>query len=556
MKLCLLRLHRHIHCRHIRVVAAVILHRDVKKKNRPLLLLLLVDFLKVPEIRGITDISPDPFRIGQIVLRRNKIIEAKKRIHLISLISGFQIRMKGSCGISPILQEPGKRLLRAVDVLRVGNSVRVQKRNRITCQKLILGVCRSSSVNRRQHPALLDIRSLQRMDIRKSVLIGFKAIDGRQICKGFVHDNNDIHRFILVRLFLVRLRILRPCVSGIRLLILLQNTLCLFRRIPGGNRLLQVSLCKGQIAENIAVMLRSDVRVPEIDSRKVGKNDRHQRCSHGKTDNALLPILLRKRASVLFHKGKNQKSCCHINKKNIRRNVQPVLQHDILRRTNHGKIRQFKGLRAVFEVVVVDHRKEAPPDRTDEIREMLSPSSKAPIQDRIRNRVHKEIQKCRPQIVHEKHISVQQLRHAEAVHGKEQNPEPRKLTDFSFSRIIVRITRRILLRFVLWRIQKQKEKSFRCQKCRVIQSLHPRPFRGCILPEKYNSCKSLQKADGSYRLPGQLLRCCMLQRQLPRHRMLLQKRKGNALCKKAYHQKQCRILKLFGRDVLPGIHGK
>ena len=48
----------------------------------------------------------------------------------------------------------------------------------------------------------------------------------------------------------------------------------------------------------------------------------------------------------------------------------------------------------------------------------------------------------------------------------------------------------------------------------------------------------------------------MLQRQLLRHRMLFQKRKGNALCKKADHQKQCRILKLFCCDVLPGIHGK
>ena len=349
--------------------------------------------------------------------------------------------MKGGCGISPILQQPRKRLLGAVDVLRIRNGIRVQKRNRVSCQKLVLGICRSSSVDRRQHPALLDVRSLQRMDIRKSVLIGFKAIDGRQICKGFVHDNNDIHRFILVRLFLVRLRILRPCVSGIRLLVLLQNALCLCRRIPGGNRLLKMSLRKGQIAENVAVMLRSDVRVPEIDSRKIGKNNRSQRCSHGKTGNTLLPILLRKCSAVLLHKSKDQKRRRHIDKKDIRRNVQPVLQHDILRRTNHGKIRQFKGLRAVFEVIVVDHGKEAPPDRTDQIREMLSPSSKATVQKRIGNCIHKKIQKRRPQIVHEKHVSVQQLRHAEAVHGKEQNPESRKLAGFLFPRIVVRILR-------------------------------------------------------------------------------------------------------------------
>ena len=187
-------------------------------------------------------------------------------------------------------------------------------------------------------------------------------------------------------------------------------------------------------------MLRSDVRIPEIDSRKIGKNDRSQGCSHGKTGNTLLPILLRKCSAVLLHKSKDQKSRRHIDKKDIRRNVQPVLQHDILRRTNHGKIRQFKGLRTVFEVIVVDHGKEAPPDRTDEIRKMLS-SSKAPVQKRIRNRIHKEIQKRRPQIVHEKHVSVQQLRHAEAVHGKEQNPESRKLAGFLFPRIVVRIFR-------------------------------------------------------------------------------------------------------------------
>ena len=194
-----------------RVVAAVILNRDVEQEQRivGLLLVLVVQVDDLVERGFVADIAAQI--LGRCIVKRvnvQELIKAHQRICLVACPARAVIRMHANRVVALLLEDGCHGFRVVVHVLQHRIAAGLEERIGIAGQKLVFRVAGAAAEGRDNQLACDGVwLTAQRVHERHDIIgvLQTQITENRQIRKGLVHHGDDVRLYIVCRCGLILL---------------------------------------------------------------------------------------------------------------------------------------------------------------------------------------------------------------------------------------------------------------------------------------------------------------------------------------------------------------